>query len=158
MSAAVEYAKTLVGIAYRWWDPEISCCENTGPFWAAGGKAVPVEEIRRGQLNCAGLLNVICRWAGKPIPGSVEKHKWAGGTGLWWEFFESFAGTCPYVEGNVYPPGTILIRQFREPKEDEGHIAIVYDAENIIHCWPEKGVVIEPAATDFYEAAVVGFL
>jgi hypothetical protein len=154
----IEYAKSFLGIPYRWWDPAMSCCETTGPFWAEPGAEVPLELVRVGLMCCAGLLNLICRRFGLPIPGSLERHVWAGGTGLWWEYFEENGMAQPYEEGKVYPAGTILMRAFRKEREDEGHIAIATGDGQIIHSWPEKGVVIEPPEAGFYEVAVVGFL
>ena len=157
-SEIIEYAKHLCGISYHWWNPLVSCCESIGPFWAEAGPEVPYEYIVRGGLNCAGFLNVICRKFNLPIPGSIEKHIWAGGTYLWWDYFEKNNMIVPYNENTIYKPGTILLRPFKEAREDEGHIAIVYNETQIIHCWPEKGVVIEAPMRDYYEVAVIGFL
>jgi len=154
---ALEYAEKLVGIEYRWWNPQKSCCESTGPFYAEQGDEVPVTEIQKGQLCCAGLLNVICRRLGLHIPGAVEKHFYAGGTGMWWDWFEEKSMLQPYKEGGIYPKGSILMRQYKS-EEDQGHIAIVYDDERIIHSCSEKGVVIEKPWSDFYEAVIIGFL
>jgi hypothetical protein len=159
----LDYAASLVGIPYRWWDPAVSCCDTTGPFWAGAGGIgeVRLEEIQRGHLNCAGFLNVLCRRAGLKIPGAREAHFWAGGTGLWWQHFEESGRMEPYDPAANYPPGTILLRKYYS-EEDQGHIAVIYagggDSSQIIHCWPEKGVVIEAPAADYYEAAVRGFL
>lgn len=151
------YAETLLGIPYRWWNPEVSCCDTTGPFWASVGGEVPLESIKVGHLNCAGLLNVICRKFDIYIPGAAERHFLAGGTGLWWEMFEEMGVLIPYEEGKAYPKGTILLRKYKAI-DDQGHIAIVYDEKRIIHCWPEGGVILDEPAPDYYEMVVLGYL
>ena len=152
------YAQTLLGIPYRWWNPEVSCCDTTGPFWAGATGEVPLPEIQAGHLNCAGLLNVLCRKLGIAIPGATEGHFYAGGTVSWWDFFTVTGRLEPYVEGVVYPPGSIFLRPFKYAREDEGHIAIAVEDGLILHSWPEKGVVIEKPEVGYYQAVVREFL
>ncbi len=151
------YAKTFLGIPYRWWNPDVSCCENTGPFWSAEGPEVSLEEVQKGHANCAGLLNLICRKYGLPIPGSKTKDYYAGGTVAWWTFFETEGNLQPFDIEKEYPMGTILLRKYRSV-EDQGHIAIVCEKDKIIHSWPETGVAIADIQPDYYEAVVIGFL
>ncbi len=150
------YAETLLGIPYRWWNPEVSCCDTSGPFWAGYTEEVPLEIIQKGHTNCAGFLNLLCLKFGLPIPGAKEHHFYAGGTGLWWQFFEESSRMAPYQEERLYPKGTILLRKYRD-EGDQGHIAIIYDEKRIIHSWPEKGVVIEEPASDYYEVVILNY-
>ncbi len=153
----LDYIHSLLGIPYRWWNPEVSCCDVVGPFWASEGGEVPIEQIRLGHLNCAGLLNVLCRKLQIEIPGAKERHWFAGGTGLWWDFFEESGWHESYDETKSYPKGSILLRKFRTI-EDQGHIAIVWENGKVLHCWPEKGVIIEDPEKGYYERVVPGFL
>ena len=153
----LSYAASFVGIPYRWWNPEVSCCDKEGPFYASLGSEVPMEVIQKGHMNCAGLLNLICRKFGLEIPGAKEEFFYAGGTVCWWDSFKSKGQLQPFDPSLIYPKGTILLRQYRS-EEDQGHIAIVYDRTTIIHSWPEKGVLMEELDPTYYEAVVVGFL
>lgn len=153
----LSYAKSFLGIPYRWWNPNVSCCENTGPFWAAEGTEVPLEEVVRGHVNCAGLLNLLCRKFGIEIPGSTSRHFYAGGTVSWWSYFEERQMLEPFDSTKEYPVGTILLRKYRS-EEDQGHIAIVCESFKIIHAWPDTGVAIADIQPDYYENVVIGFL
>ena len=148
------YAETLLGIPYRFWDPDVSCYDLEGPFWAGRKGEVPLKEIQNGHTNCTGFLNLLCLKFNLPIPGSEEKHYYSGGTGLWWAMFEEKGKLVPFEEGKVYPQGTLFLRKYRDV-EDQGHVAIVYDDTHIIHSWPEKGIVIEKPVTGYYEAVVL---
>jgi cell wall-associated NlpC family hydrolase len=156
-SKMLSYAESLVGIPYRWWNPAVSCADETGPFYAVEGDEVPLETIQKGHINCAGLLNVICRKFGIEIPGAKEKYFYAGGTRCWWLYFQAQDRIEPFDAQKEYPKGTLLLRDFKQ-QGDEGHIAIVYDKRRIIHAWPEKGVVIEECDSTYYEGVVLGFL
>ncbi len=153
----MNYAETFLGIPYRWWNPEVSCCDTSGPFWAGCEGEIPLENIQTGHMNCAGLLNLLCLKAGLPIPGAKEKNFYAGGTGMWWNFFEKENMMVPYEAGKVYPVGSILLRKYRD-EGDQGHIAIVHDEQRIIHSWPEGGVILEEPDTEYYERVVLGWL
>lgn len=153
----LSYAKSFLGIPYRWWNPMVSCCENTGPFWACEGPEVPLEEVQKGHMCCAGLLNLVCRKFGLEIPGAKDLHIYAGGTGLWWDFFEETDRLQPFDPSVSYPKATLLLRKYKS-EEDQGHIAICMGEDLILHSWPEKGVVLEPRDPNYYEAVVLEFL
>jgi hypothetical protein len=153
----MEYAETFLGIPYRWWNPEVSCFDTTGPFWAGCTEEVSLETAKKGEMNCAGFLNLLCLKAGLPIPGAKEKHFYAGGTGMWWNFFEERGMMIPYEAGISYPVGSILLRKYRD-EGDQGHIAIVHDERRIIHSWPEGGVILAEPDTTYYEMVVTGWL
>jgi hypothetical protein len=153
----MSYAEQFLGIPYRWWNPSVSCCENTGPFWASEGPEVPIGEVQKGQMNCAGLLNLICRKFGLEIPGAKEKFFYAGGTRCWWLYFERKGLLQPFDPLVEYPKGTLLLRDYKS-EDDQGHIAFVYDRTRVLHSWPDNGVAIEETAPNYYEAVVVGFV
>lgn len=153
----LSYAKSFLGIPYRWWNPAVSCCDNTGPFWAAEGEEVPLNEVVKGHVNCAGLLNLICRKFRIEIPGSTSCHFYAGGTVSWWSYFDTLQILEPFEPAKEYPVGSILLRKYRS-EEDQGHIAIVCEGLKIIHAWPDTGVAIADIQPDYYEKVVIGFL
>ena len=152
----IAYAKNFLGIPYRWWDPAVSCSDETGPFYAVEGGEVPLDVVQTGHLNCAGFLNVLCRKAGIAIPGAKERHFYAGGTVLWWEFFDANGMLEPFDPLKEYPEGSILLRQYSS-EEDQGHIAVCTGGKTILHSWPEKGVVLEEWDPSYYTKVVVGF-
>lgn len=152
----LSYAKTLIGIPYRWWNPAVSCSDTDGPFYAVEGGEVPLEVIQRGHLNCAGLVNVLCRKFGKEIPGAKERDFYAGGTGLWWKYFEQQGVLETFDPAADYPVGSLLLRPYAT-EEDQGHLAIWIGGKTILHSWPEGGVILQEVDPTYYKAVVKGF-
>lgn len=150
----ISYGKLYLGVPYRWWNPDISCYGDSGPFWAFEGGAPTQSRVKTEHLNCAGFLNVICRHMGIKIPGVDEKSYYAGGTYEWYVYLDRNKKLKPYVEGAEYPVGSLLLRNYRNI-EDQGHIALVYGSGKHIHSWPEGGVCITPIMKNYYEHVVL---
>lgn len=146
----INLAKLYLGIPYRWWDPNVSCYGECGPFWAFPGGVPSIPRIQKEHLNCAGLLNIICRHLGVEIPGVAEHSYYAGGTYEWFVYLDRNKKLRPYVEGTEYPVGTLLLRRYRS-EDDQGHLAFVYGQGKHIHSWPEGGVCVTPIEKDYYE-------
>lgn len=140
----------LLGIPYRFWDPSVSCAGDTGPFWAFNGPLPSRKQIEKGQMNCAGFVNLICRSLGVPIPGADANHWNAGGTGAWYESLKEKGVLQPFQSSVVYPEGTLLLRQYRS-EEDQGHLAIYMGPNSIVHSWPEGGSCFATIQPHYYE-------
>lgn len=141
----------LLGVPYKWWDPSQSCAGDHGPFWAFDGPLPSREEIEKGEMNCAGFLNLVCRGLGVKIPGAESQYYYAGGTRVWHEYLQQKKVLKPFQPSLIYPEGTLLLRDFRLEKEDEGHLAIYMGPNSIVHSWPEKGSCFDTIQPDYYE-------
>lgn len=127
---AIDYAQSIVGTPYKWWQGEAILGEDCGPFWAANAPPPPLEVIRDQGVCCTGILNLILRHLGLPVPGVATKHAFAGGTGCWEEFL------IPHLEPidttEQYHEGTILFRPYRN-YEDQGHIGMILKDGKFLH-------------------------
>ena len=150
MNSLQNTIKSLLGIPYRFWNPDVSCAGDRGPFYAFNGPLPPLEQIEEQHMNCAGFLNLLCRVLGVPIPGADEKFYYAGGTVAWMDHFKARKCLHPFKPWIVYPEGTLLLRQYRNI-DDQGHIAVYMGPNSIVHSWPEGGLIVGPIQTDYYE-------
>ncbi len=146
----ISVGKLYLRVPYRFWDPNVSCYGDCGPFWAFEGGAPPRQRVQKEQLNCAGFVNVVCRHLGIKIPGVEEQSYYAGGTYEWYVYLDGKKRLHPYVEGVDYPAGSLLLRRYRS-EQDQGHLAIVFGPGKVIHSYPEKGVCIDRIYEKYYE-------
>jgi cell wall-associated NlpC family hydrolase len=138
------YAESLLGVPYRWWRAGDLCIGDQPPFYAEAGP----PPLAPPTLNCAGFINCLARFVGRPIPGVADGLWYAGGTYAW---YEELAHKCaPIASIDELPVGTLLLRRFRDAA-DQGHLAVVWTNGCIIHCWPDKGVVIEVPPANYFE-------
>lgn len=139
------YAESLLGVPYQWWQEGDCCLGDCSPFYAAAGP----PPVAPAALNCAGFINCLARFVGRPIPGVAAGLWYAGGTYAW---YETLAPKCQPAPLSIdeLPVGTLLIRRFRDAA-DQGHLAVVWTNGRIIHCWPDKGVVIEEMPGGYFE-------
>lgn len=151
MSSLQSILVKLLGVPYKWWDPSVSCVGDHGPFWAFNGPLPSRETIEKGEMNCAGFLNLVCRGLGVEIPGVVKADFYAGGTHAWYVYLQQKGVLTPYSPWAVYPQGSLLLRRFTLEKEDEGHLAIYMGPNSIVHAWPGKGSCFDTIQPDYYE-------
>lgn len=148
MELLLNYGKTLIGIPYRAWNPEVSCCGDHGPFWAFAAPVPSLEVVQQGQMNCAGFINLLCRKQGSTIPGVAEGSYFAGGTGDWYLYLQD--KLLPVDPKVVYPVGTLFLRRYRN-EDDQGHLAVSLGDGTHLHSWTTKGVAIDAVFPDYYE-------
>jgi hypothetical protein len=123
---ALKFARSIIGSPYVWWKGGESTLGDNGPMWVANSKVPSIDQIMKEGTNCTGLLNLIYRRLGKPIPGVAKGNKLAGGTGAWYRYLKSVAEPFDYKK--TYPTGTLLMRKYVNVK-DQGHVAIVFEAD-----------------------------
>ncbi len=150
MNTLLSIIPHLLGVPYKCWDPSVSCVGDHGPFWAFNGPLPSREEIEKGEMNCAGFLNLLCRGLGVQIPGVVKADFYAGGTHAWYVYFQQKGVLKPYSAWHFYPQGTLLLRRFVS-EEDQGHLAIYMGPNSIVHSWPESGSCFDTIQSDYYE-------
>jgi hypothetical protein len=135
------YIEKLVGTKYRWWR-EGDDVTGAGPFYAKNDKPVDVAIVKEGGCNCAGFLNLICRFTGVKIPGVEEKIPMAGGTYVWFSYLNDRGLLEPFDADKIYPPGTIVLRDYVDP-EDQGHIALIVSRGQLAHSDTENGIHVD---------------
>lgn len=150
----VEYilskAEELIGIEYNPWNPNISCYGNHGPFWAFHAPCPSLDLIKKGQLNCAGFINILRRDLNLEIPGAFDESYYAGGTYEWYIYLDSREYLVAFQKNIDYPRGTLLLRRYRDV-EDDGHLAIVTGRDTVVHSIKGKGVTHDSLWPDYYE-------
>lgn len=138
----LDFAATFVGTPYRWWTPETDMTRS--PFFAIDKEIDAIESIHA--IACTGLLNLIYRRFGLPVPGTDTEYP--GGT---WAWHRALKKTLQRFDASkTYPEGTLLLTPYVDDI-DQGHVAIVYretDTGNvfdslIIHAWSGPGVAVE---------------
>lgn len=136
-----EFIQEIVGTPYVWWrDGDI--ISSSPPFWAENSIIPFIEVIKKSGSNCAGFINLICRFAKVNIPGISMKLKYAGGTYIWYLYLKEHGLLSRFNLDCTYPPGTLLLRDYSN-EMDQGHIAIVLENGKLAHCYPEKGITID---------------
>jgi cell wall-associated NlpC family hydrolase len=136
-----DYIQELVGTPYVWWR-EGDKISSKEPFWAEDLAPPSSELIKKSGCNCAGFINLICRFAKIYIPGLSLNLEYAGGTYIWYEYLKDFGLLEKFSNNSIYPPGTLLLRNY-STELDQGHITIVLDNGKLAHCYPEKGIAID---------------
>lgn len=134
-----------------------STTKADAPFYCKG--APSPEIIKTAGCNCAGLINLLAHKAGFKIPDLTEGDWYAGGTYAWTVFLRDTGVLQPFDPSKVYaPPGSLLLRENRDPKDQGGHLAVLLDKQRLLHCYPEAGIVIEDTiAMDYYGFVVPGY-
>ncbi len=151
-TALKEFIHKLVGVKYQWWMEGPT--GQGAPFYAENGSPPPLEDIRSKGLNCAGFLNLIRRHQGLEVAGAKEALYYAGGTAVWFHYFQEKGLLKSFVPTALYPEGTLFLRDYTSVF-DQGHIAIGMGMNRIAHCYPDDpnpvanvlvqpGVLIEP--------------
>ena len=135
---AVNYAESLAGLPFRWYDPEVDAFIGTDKFWCTNDEAPSANEIvdKDVSICCAGFPNLLRRFQGLCVPGlegSIRgKHteyykQFPGGTGAWFLYLYQNKRLQKFDRKQQYPCGTLLIARFKDNEKDQGHLAIVYD-------------------------------
>jgi hypothetical protein len=157
LEGVVEYATSLVGVPFRWYDPEVDSFIGTDKFWCENSPAPSALEIKDNDKSivCTGFVNLLRRSAGLSIPGLngnikgkyKEYYKnYPGGTGAWWLYLFQRKRLEKLDMKKRYPTGTLLLARYKDDENDQGHAAVVYaDAEEsqtindqlIIHSKPD---------------------
>ena len=122
---SIEYSKKLIDTPYIWWFRKDKI-DRESPFYTEDKKCPSIESIKEKGVNCAGLINLISRNSGK---------KPFGGTIYWFEYNRK--NLIDFNILNKYPPGSMLLRQFND-EHDQGHLAMIIDDTNLIHCYPNS--------------------
>lgn len=154
---AIDYAKSLIGVPYVWWDGKNIPVADVAPFYVCDSSPPTNEFVRMNGCCCTGLINLMRRRVELEIPKSC---KYPGGTGAWLSYLKRKRMLKPYNSDEKYPGGTLLVRPY-DDYSDQGHVAVLLDDGNVIHCYPDDptpspgfhspGVTITPVLDDYYK-------
>jgi len=135
---ALDYATSLIGAPFRWYDPELDSFIGTDKFWCENASPPTASDIIENDKSivCAGFPNLLRRKLGLPIPGlngnitgkTKEMYKaFPGGTGAWFQYFHQRKRLEKLDMKKRYPKGTLLLARFKDNDNDQGHLAVVYE-------------------------------
>jgi len=135
---ALNYAETLIGLPYRWFDPNTDTFNGNNIFWCENSPPPSAEEILKNDKSivCTGLPNLIRRFRGLTIPGlaNIIRGKYSdvykacpGGTGAWFAYLRQNKRLKKLDMNKSYPKGSLLIARFKGYDKDQGHVAIIYN-------------------------------
>jgi hypothetical protein len=153
----IEYAESLIGVPYRWYDSELDSFNGTDKFWCENTSAPCSNEINKNgkSIVCTGLINLMRRKSGLSIPGLngniIGKYKelfkmYPGGTGAWFLYLHQRKRLEKLDMKKKYSKGTLLLARFKDNENDQGHVAVFYndinesqtiDEQLIIHASPD---------------------
>lgn len=136
----MDYAETLIGIPFRWYDADVDSFVHDDKFWVSNSSAPTADEIRENDRSivCTGFINLIRRKNRLSIPGLngnisgkyKELYKqFPGGTGAWYLYLYQKKRLEKINLKRQYPKGTLLIARFKDNVKDQGHVAVVYDCD-----------------------------
>jgi hypothetical protein len=135
---ALDYATSLIGAPFRWYDPELDSFIGTDKFWCENASPPTASDIIENDKSivCAGFPNLLRRKLGLPIPGlngnitgkTKKMYKaFPGGTGAWFQYFHQRKRLEKLDMKKRYPKGTLLLARFKDNDNDQGHLAVVYE-------------------------------
>jgi hypothetical protein len=142
----LDYAKTMIGVPYRWFR-QGEDINGTDKFWADNTGIVLRKHIDTFDkcIVCTGLINLIRRYLKLSIPGlDGEGPKYAkkfpGTTGIWFGYLKRKGRLQKLDITKKYPKGTLLLKNFESIDNDQGHVAVIIDEfgntvleQNILH-------------------------
>lgn len=155
INQVIRYAKTFVGVPYRW-HREGDLIQPDDKFWADSGPIITREQIDREDkcIVCTGLINLIRRFLNLSIPGldgslnDIEGDKFPGTTGIWFNYLARAGRLEPLNIKTKYPVGTLVIRNFSDVETDQGHVAVIIDGlgpsvldQQIIHAYATEDYI-----------------
>ena len=144
----------MIGKKYSWWLPELTSIDKA-PLWAANKPAPDPDDV--DVMACTGLINLMRRIEGLPVPGIKENLKYAGGTGVWYRYLKKKEALLDFDCYSDYPKGTLFIRRYKNV-EDQGHVAVLYKESkrgslysNLLYCYAYSS---EPSSKGTFEPGV----
>jgi hypothetical protein len=97
---------------------------DTAPFWI--GDTLPPKKniIKKNGVNCAGLINLLRRYAELPVSVVLEKQHGYAGTSEWFTYLNKKKRLKKFDINKSYPAGTMVLRNFN--LIDSGHVGVIF--------------------------------
>lgn len=140
---SLPYVLGLKGVRYVGWDGKPTLGDR-GPFWAANEGPPHPQRLQFEGVCCVGVLNLMLRAKGLPVPGVAQKLSWAGTTDAWFTLLAQQGVLHEYVNGKIYPPGTIVLSPYKDVL-NQGHAGVVVEHGQFLHAYRGAGTVIDPS-------------
>lgn len=143
INSSLIYAKTLIGIPYRWYRTgDVLDCDDK--FWACNENSVDTAYIRKNDkcIVCTGLTNLMRRYMNLTIPGLNENipdeykelgKSYPGGTSIWFIYLKENNRLHKLDTTKSYPKGTLLLAPYINDEIDQGHVGVVFDNVTSVH-------------------------
>lgn len=159
VATALAYGKSIVGAPFAPWTG--GPLQAGAPMWTASGAAPAPATVKAQSANAAGLVNLMLRAVGKPLPSAPVAG--TGGTGAYGVFYEKVAK--PFDVNVPYPEGTLIGRKYRDV-DDQGHLAVILEDGKVLQSFATTSgattpgvnttfTVIQSHAGGYYEYAVM---
>ena len=144
----VDYAKTMIGVPYRWFRTGEKI-HGSDKFWAENAGVILRKHIDDNDkcIVCTGLINLMRRYLKLSIPGldgTGPKYakKFPGTTGIWFGYLSRKGRLEKLDLTKKYPKGTLLLKNFESTETEQGHVAVIIDEngdsildQNILHAY-----------------------
>ena len=114
-SDVLKYALKFEGTPYVLWKPHMGSPITDGPpFWVVNSFIPDYNEIYKKGMCCVGLSNLMRRFQGLQIPGTVDNYKmeFIGGTSSWFNYLMNTNRLDDIDFKKQYPKGTLLIQNY----------------------------------------------
>jgi len=133
---AISYAKGLLGLPYKWYRKGESITGDD-KLYASNEPAPDPSKLHeeKKSIVCTGVCNLIRRRLNLPVPPGTP---FPGTTDAWFTYFQQNNWLEPFDIHISYPIGTLLLRNFSNIENDQGHVAILIENQKIIHAYAEK--------------------
>ena len=130
VNIAITYAESLIGTKYSFWYPKIIVGDNE-PMWVANTSAPKLTKVKSKSVNCVGLVNLMRRAVGLPVPGCNNKKvpndtQVPGGIHEWYKFLKKQDLLKPFDYNTQFPVGTLFLRKYVNTF-DQGHVSVLYE-------------------------------
>jgi hypothetical protein len=132
-----EFLTPYIGAPYKWCLTEDGGKpESRAPFWRTSTVPTP-EEVKQEGCCCVGLINLVRLWKHQSTFAGT-KHI----TNEFWMKLNPITRELPF--------GAMLLRFYRD-MTDQGHVAIVWKNQQLLHCYTVKeglsgpGIVLDPS-------------
>jgi hypothetical protein len=119
VAGAIQYATKLLGVKYAPWTGRV--IGSGPPFWV-NDKPPSIKEVEGAGANCIGFINLI----------STALNDRAHSD--WFAHLETKGVLEPYVHNKVYPPGTMVLRRYKDV-EDQGHVGMIVSDTELVHSY-----------------------
>ena len=160
ISDALFFSLSFVGVPYRW-HIDGDAISGDDKFYSKNEAAPTAKDVLAMDLCivCSGLINIMRRFMGLTVPGvdgslGEEGLRWAGTTGIWFEYLESKGRLEPINLAKKYPKGTLLLRNFANVEDDQGHVAVLLTDES--ECIINENIIHAYADVDYNESIEKG--
>lgn len=149
----LEYLLTFIGVPYRWHRAGDAITADE-PFYAGNGPAPSraYMDANDKSIVCTGLANLARRFRGLSIPGldgtlddeDVQGSTYPGTTGTWFAYLNRKGILEPLNVERSYPKGTLVLRDFGNLEDDQGHVGVLIDTcgsvvldQTLLHAYAE---------------------